>query len=369
MTQLLDLDAAIAQAVEAERQAQETEEAEKQQRAADEDLRQRTYLQERLNQDLATEIQQQLGLEIKKLTFGYVGAFQLIDELDNFVEGYISAETRGGRADGWNIRLPNLNRVPGQRTFHSDGSGGVHTFYERQELQQKLLYTLGIWREKVTELKVQVQKQAERNRQLAEERKAEQQRQAVEREQREAEQAALQQRLQELHKQIKPQVNLLIEQCRWQWPQGKILKVYQWEWCKGHFTGEFGDGGEYDQAYGLVDSLDDKGYFTTATGDRIKLIPSVHKPVVRELRWGSMEDLPANLHETQHLNINGVTWRGGLIRYAADNCIPHSQTVPVPWVRKALGVELVQAATINPPDNFDPTQFSLEDDDYDSIPF
>lgn len=364
MTQTFDLDAAIAQAIETERQAQQAKENEKQQRAIEEDARERTYLQKRLNQDLATEIQQQICLEIKKLSFGYVAAFQLTNELEDLVEGYISAETRGGCPEGWKVRLPNLDRIPSQRTFHDDGSGGIHTFHERQELQQKLLYTLGLWREKVAELKVNLQLKEERDRQLQEQRE----REAAEREQQRVEQAALQQRLEELHKQIEPQVNLLIEQGRWQWPQDRTLIVYRWEWCRGHFTGEFGDGGEYDQAYSLQDSLDENGYFSSVTGDRIKLIPAVHKPVVRQLTWEQLEDLPAELLETHHFHIEGVQWRNGLMRYAADGSIPHVQKIPVEWVQALLDTEVTKAAIIYPPPGFDSTQFS-DEPDYESIPF
>jgi hypothetical protein len=363
MTQTFDLDAAIAQAIEAEQQAKQAAENTKKQLEAEEELQQRTYLQELLNKDLANELQQQLGLEIKKLTFGYVGAFQLTDERDDLVEGCISAEKWAGRPEGWNIRLPDLNRFPAQRTFHSDGSGGTQLFCERQELQQKLLYTLGLWRNRVAELKAQAQKQAEQNRQLQEQRE----REAAEREQQQREQAALQQRLEELHKQIEPQVTLLVEQCRWKWPEDKVLTIYQWDWCKG-FAGEFDSGGEYDRAYSLEDSLNENGYFATVTGECIKLIPAVHKPVVRQLKWEKLEDLSAELLKTHHFHIEGVQWRNGLMRYAEDGSIPHAQKIPVEWVQALLDTEVTKAAVIYPPPGFDPTQFA-DDPNYDSIPF
>jgi len=145
-----------------------------------------------------------------------------------------------------------------------------------------------------------------------------------------------------------------------QWLENFVLKVYEWKYCTGATEGEFDhDNGatkaefDYDKVYSLsaqmeYDSQLDKFFVVTLKGDRIGLIPEIHKPVTREIVCHSLEEARLKLNEIAFYGLGydypviGVSnddayWSwGGKDFYCFSH--QHSHKQPKPWLRNLLGL-------------------------------
>lgn len=146
------------------------------------------------------------------------------------------------------------------------------------------------------------------------------------------------------------------------WPEGKVLTLYRWQWCKGSYYDDDSEEHtcEYDGGLSMSDRLDDSGYVDILTRGRVRLMVDVHKPVVDEITLASLQDLQnAKIYmsiTTVPVHVIGASdcewgdgeasfWRWGSEGKAIEKPIK----APVSWLRSLLGTPDSYTITVQPP--------------------
>jgi hypothetical protein len=329
-------------------------------------------LQKRINQDLSLELQQFLSISYKIHQSGRgsssqeyaIATIQLPDEYDNLVTGYLVHQLvnpEGGVNNyGYRVILPALSaaNLP-MRGVYSDLSGGENYYCYQEDLNTLILRLIGEWFDKIGALKqtleIKLQQQQEQQRQQQQQ-ILEQQRQQELKAQQDAERQTISDQIQVLFDDI-------LEQCAIVWKDGASVTCYEWKWATGAAFGEDGEVYvEYGSCFSFNDTLDMEGYIIPIEGRPIKLGTGCY-PRVYRTTIASLEDcqLHGLLEIRPPLTIDGISEmlssNGRSCNWEWGGSYTHhwtTKTLPVRWVREAIGYEgtMIHMKLDKPNDDF-----------------
>lgn len=293
---MFDLEAAITEMIEKEQAAQA---ARKQAAALEKQKREQqrlAFVTKALHESIPSDIQAAFGMRIKKME----SAVEVVFEVDGQV--WKLSPYNGSPGWGWRIFFPTYS------------TGDVSA----DELLPTLLRAIGNERERI---RIRAEEAAERERVRAER--------------------------QEAHERCRAKIDAAIDntlESAWQWPEGIQLVLYRWQWCTA--TGAEGTA-EYEYGWSEYDRLNAAGYVELKVDDSagptrlVRLDMVAHKPVVTRYVFTSLKELPHNLTERWHIDIDGIGWYDDEYLREEPNTrlrkeMPERR--PVQWLRDLIDV-------------------------------